>query len=268
MNFCAPFVTDAQAAELMQPTERAFDHPAGFAQAAAMRPAGARQSPGDSQRAQPTMMRAAAISPIALHYLGPLTRATDLAAQGRDRQHQGLQLTAVMHIGGGDLTAQGYALGIGAKMMFAARFAAVRRVWSRLKPPKTARTLLESTTARDQSIRSATCKRRNNSWWSFSQTPAFCQSRNRRQQVMPLPQPISKGRSRQAMPVLSTKRIPVSAARSKTGLRPGCFRRRVRFGSKGWMIVHNESSINGLAMPSLLQSWSKKYNSFCYTVLG
>jgi hypothetical protein len=32
------------------------------------------------------------------------------------------------------------------------------------------------------------------------------------------------------------------------------------------MIVHNESSINGFAIPSFLQRWSKKYNSFCYTL--
>ena len=266
MNISTPFVTDAQATELMQPTERAFDHPAGFAQAAAMRPAGARQSSGDSQSVQPTLMGATAISPIPLHHLRPLAGATGFAAQRRNRQHQGLQLAAVMHVGGGDLRTQWNALGIGAKMMFAARFAAVRRVGPRLQPPKTARTLLESTTARDQSIRSATCKRCNNSRWSFSHTAACCQSRSRRQQVMPLPHPISKGKSRQAMPVLSTKRIPVSAARSETGLRPGYFLRRVRVGSKGWMIVHNESSINGFAIPSFLQRWSKKYNSFCYTV--
>ena len=266
MNISTPFVTDAQATELMQPTERAFDHPAGFVQAAAMRPAGARQSSGDAQSAQPPLMRTAAIGPIALHHLRPLTRATDFAAQRWNPQHQGLQLTTVMHVGGGDLRAQWNALGIGAKMMFAARFAAVGRVWPRLKPPKTARTLLESTTARDQSIWSATWSRRNNSRWSFSHTPAFCQSRSRRQQVMPLPQSSSNGRSRQAMPVLSTKRMPVSAARSEMGLRPGNLLRRVRVGSKGWTIVHNESSIKGFAIPSFSQNWSKKYTSFCYTV--
>jgi hypothetical protein len=252
VNICAAFVTDAQAAELVQPTQGAFDHPAGFAQTAAMRPAFARQSPGDAQSAQPTLMRTAAISPIPLHYFRPLSRSAGFAAQRRYRQHQGLQLAAIMHVGGGDLGTQGNALGIGAKMMFAARFAAVGRVGSRLKPPKTARTLLESTTARDQSIRSARWSRRNNSRWSFSHTPACCQSRSRRQQ---------------AMPVLSTKRIPASAARSEIGLRPGCLLRRVRLGSSGWMIVHNASSINGLAMPSLLQNGPKKYNSFCYTLL-
>jgi hypothetical protein len=266
VNIGTAFVANAQAAELIQPTERALDHPAGSAQAAAMWPARARQSSGDAQSAQPLLMRAAAISPISLHDFGPLPWPTGFAAQRGDRQHQGLQLAAVMDVGRGDLGAQRNALGVGAKMMFAARFAAVGRIWPRLKPPKTARTLLESTTARDQSIRSATCRRRNNSRWSFSHTPACCQSRSRRQQVMPLPHPSSSGRSRQAMPVLSTKRIPVKAARSEMGLRPGNFLRRVRVGSKGWITDHNESSMSGFAIPSFLLNWSKKYNSFCYTV--
>jgi hypothetical protein len=69
------------------------------------------------------------------------------------------------------------------------------------------------------------------------------------------------------MPLLSTKRIPVSAARSATGLRPGYFRRRARLGNSGWIIDHSESSRRGVAIPSFLQRWSKKYNSFCYTLL-
>lgn len=132
VNVGPAFVTNAQAAELMQPTQGAFHHPAGFAQTAAVGPARARQSPGDAQGAQPTLMRAAAISPIALHDFGPLPRPTGFAAQCWNRQHQRLQLAAVMHVGGGDLRTQRNALGIGAKMMFAARFAAVGRVWPRL----------------------------------------------------------------------------------------------------------------------------------------
>ncbi len=268
MNIGATFVTNPQAAELVQPTEGAFHNPARFTQPASMRRSRACQLIGDAALLQPAMMRGTAVGAIALHDLWPLTRATDLARHGRNGRHERLELAAVMHVGRRQLDAQRQALGIGAKMMFAARFAAVRRVGSRLKPPKTARTLLESTTARDQSSRSATCKRRNNSRWSFSQTPAFCQSRSRRQQVMPLPQPISKGRSCQAIPVLSTKRIPVNVARSEIGLRPGNFLRRALGGSKGWITDHSESSTSGFAMPSLLQNWSKKYNSFCYTLLS
>lgn len=43
-----------------------------------------------------------------------------------------------------------------------------------------------------------------------SHTPARLQSRSRRQHVMPLPQPNSWGSCSHWMPVLSTKRMPVS----------------------------------------------------------
>ena len=250
----AAFVANAQSAELMQPAERAFHNPTGFAQATAVRLAFAGQLISDAQTAQQTTVGSTAVSTIALKKVGTSTRSSDFAAHRRHRCQQRLQLTAVVHVSRGQLDAERNALGIGEKMMFAARFAAVGRARPRLAPPKRARTLLESTTARDQSIRSAACSRRNSSRWSLSHTPTFCQSRSRRQHVTPLPQPNSCGKSCQAMPLLSTNRIPVSVARSDTRLRPGNFCRRVFLGSSGAMIAHNESSTSGFAIPSLLQS--------------
>lgn len=262
MDISPALVADTQAAELVQPAERALDDPAGFAQAAAVGLALARQSIDNAQAAQQTSVSGTAISTIALEEVRTPARSSDFTAHGRHRCQQWLQLAAIMHVGGGYLDAERNALGIGEKMMFAARFAAVGRARPRLEPPKTARTLLESTTARDQSSRSAACKRRSNSRWSLSHTPAFCQSRSRRQHVTPLPHPNSCGRSRQAMPLLSTNKIPVSAARSDTPLRPGNFVRRLFFGSSGAMTAHNESSTSGFAIRSSSQRWSKKYTSF------
>jgi len=76
---------------------------------------------------------------------------------------------------------------------------------------------------------------------------ARCQSRRRRQQVMPDPQPISCGRYSHGMPVLRTKRIPVSAARSATIGRPplgrgGCL------GNSGSITAHRSSLTSGLAI--------------------
>jgi hypothetical protein len=263
----AAFVTNAQAAELVQPTQRAFDHPASFTQTTAVRGAATGQLVGDAALLQPAMVSRTAVGTIALYRNGSLPRATDFAPHGGNGRYEWLQLAAVMHVSCRQLDAQRQSLGLGANMMLAARFAAIRRVGSRLTPPKTARTLLESTTARDQSIRSVACKRRSSSWWSFCQTPAFCQSRKRRQQVMPLPHPNSCGRSCHAMPLLSTNKIPVNAARSGTRGRPANLARRFFFGSSGWMIAHNESVTNGFAIPSFSQNCSKKYTSFCYTLL-
>jgi hypothetical protein len=55
--------------------------------------------------------------------------------------------------------------------------------------------------------------------WISCQMPASCQSRNRRQQVMPEPQPSSCGSISQGIPLRRTNRIPVKQARSgKRGL--------------------------------------------------
>ncbi len=167
-----------------------------------------------------------------------------------------------MSVGSREREAQRDALGIGEKMMFAARFAAVCRVRPRLIPPKTARTELESATARDQSIWSAARRRARSSWWRRSQTPACCQSRSLRQQVMPLPQPSSNGRSSHPIPVFRTNRMPVKATRFEIGLRPGYRLRRGFSGSNGSTISHNLSSIKGFAIPSICPTLLDVYSHF------
>jgi hypothetical protein len=262
MNISSPLIANAETTKLVQPAQRTFDDPASFTQAAAVRCALAGQAIGDTQAAEPAVMSGTAIGAISLHDVRTLTWPADFSSQCGNGCHQQAQPLAVMHLSAAELNTQRNASGIGEKMMLTARFAAIRRVTTCLEPPKTARTLLESTTARDQSIRSAACNRRSNSLWSFSQTPAFCQSRSRRQQVIPLPQPSSCGKSSQAIPVFSTKRIPVRAARSQTRLRPGYFRRRAFTGMSGWMISHNESSINGFAIPRISPIYFEKYSHF------
>ena len=78
----------------------------------------------------------------------------------------------------------------------------------------------KSTQTRLKSSLLAPRRRRSNSSCNLSQTPASCQSRSSRQQVMPEPQPSSGGKSSHAMPVRSTNRIPLSAARSEMRGRP------------------------------------------------
>jgi len=87
-------------------------------------------------------------------------------------------------------------------------------------PPHTARTEQLSTMARDQSmslsrasqLRSAKCIR--------SKIPSCCQSRKRRQHVMPDPQPNSCVNICHGIPLRNTKRMPVRHARFATRGRP------------------------------------------------
>lgn len=99
-----------------------------------------------------------------------------------------------------------------------------------------------------QSIRSAARSRRSSSRCSASHTPASCQSRKRRQHVMLEPHPISSGSISHWMPVRSTNRISVSAARSATRGLPPCGRGRAT-GSRGSMIDQRASETRGDAMP-------------------
>lgn len=65
-----------------------------------------------------------------------------------------------------------------------------------------------------QSIWSCSRRRLSSARCSRSQTPSACQSRKRRQHVIPLPKPNSFGRSSHGIPVCKTNRMPFSAARS------------------------------------------------------
>ena len=121
-----------------------------------------------------------------------------------------------------------------------ARFTFVRRIWPCTFAPFLARTVAESTEARDQSILPASPSLSKRTWCSFCQTPARCHSPSLRQQVMPLPQPSSGGSIFHWIPDLSTNTIPVSVARSGTRGRPPLAFTGLG-GNKGAMTSHNSS---------------------------
>ena len=113
-----------------------------------------------------------------------------------------------------------YSFGVDHNMALRTRFAFIRWIGTGTLSPFLAAMLAESTAARDQSILPASPSLSRNTWCNFSHTPAFCQSRGLRQQVMPEPQPISGGSIFHCMPVLSTKTMPLNASRLGTLGRP------------------------------------------------
>lgn len=136
------------------------------------------------------------------------------------------------------------ALSIDNKMPLCTLFAAIRWILPGFFAPPGAGTVEASMEARLQSIRSAWPNRSNKTWWRRSQTPASCQSRRRRQQVIPLPQPISWGSISQGMPLRSTKRMPVKAARFGTRGRPP-LGFGLSGGNSGAIWLHSSSSTSG-----------------------
>jgi hypothetical protein len=87
-------------------------------------------------------------------------------------------------------------------------------------------------------------------WCTFCQTPWACQSRSRRQHVIPLPQPNSWGKYSQGMPVRSTKRMPVRVARLGMRRRPPLGRGGGE-GNNGSRAPHSSSGRSSLAMAVL-----------------
>lgn len=263
MNVGSSFVANAQSAELVQPTDGSFDDPSRCSKAAAMCGADLGKLITNVALTQPARMGATAIGSIALHSIRSAARPARSTSNRRDRFDQRAHLGGVVSICAGENHTQRDALGIGTDVVLAASFASIRRIRSRLEPPKTARTELLSTTARLQSIWPAPLRRSSRMPCSLDQTPACCQSRRRRQQVMPLPQPISLGKSSQPIPVFSTNRIPVSAARLSRGMRPGKRIRRGFTGSIGSIRCHSSSLTSGFAMPSFSLNTNSLYSSFC-----
>jgi len=101
-----------------------------------------------------------------------------------------------------------------------------------------------------------------------SHTPARCQSRRRRQHVIPDPQP-SSGRSIcQGMPLRRTNRMPMRHARSESRGRPP-FGRRRGVGRNGSTRSHNGSGSSAAAIPVHATSPTRiRVRRFCYTLLA
>lgn len=122
----------------------------------------------------------------------------------------------------------------------------------RSRHPLFAATAALSNAPRDQSMALARLSRSSSTWCSVPQTPACCQSRSRRQQVMPDPQPSHgaaspRGCRTSARTGLIAERSRVSATRSDTRGRPP-FGRGGGGGSRGASSAPSASGTSGLAM--------------------
>jgi hypothetical protein len=251
MNIITFFITHAKSPVLMQPGKTTFYNPAINTKATSIFGTSFGQYRPDTFLSKLLTMRFTVIAAITKHRNRMLKRSANLACDRRNIINQRQQLSNIVTVGAGQSHCQRNAIRIGHHMVFRAFFAAIRRVWACFCPPKTARTEDESTITREKSIWSAFRSLFSNTSWILSQTPAFCQSLRRRQQVIPEPQPISGGRSSHPIPVLRTKRIPVRAALSEIGFRPGYRNLLFFFGSIGSIICHSSSLSICFAISSL-----------------
>ena len=250
MDLGKSLVADSKTMEIMEPSMSTFDYPSIFSKATAMLSAALRKNGFDTPIAQFLSVYFGVVSAIGIDDLRLLQRASADTTDGWNRINERQQLCDVMAISTGQDDRERHPICIGSDMVLGARSPTIYGVRPSFWPAPMARTEDESRITREKSIWPAVRNSASSSSCNRSHTPASCQSRKRRQQVTPEPQPISAGRSRQRIPVRNTNKMPLNAARSGTGLRPGYFSRRgFGCGSKGSIRFHNSSSMIGLSIP-------------------
>jgi hypothetical protein len=226
MDIAAVFVTDHQPTETVEPPQTALNHPSEAAEVLAGVDARPSNAGNDATLAQGLAVGPGGIGFVGMQLVGPLARSTRTSAwapDGLDRIDYIFEQRTFVDVGRREPDREWGAPAVDHKMALRARFAAIRWIrtdlFGRTAPPL-AGVMALSTLARDQSIWSASPNRSSSARCKRCHTPAACQSRSRRQQVMPQPQPSSAGRYSQGMPVLSTNRMPIRHARSETRGRP------------------------------------------------
>ena len=131
------------------------------------------------------------VSLVGVELAGPAPGWSPGLPDGRDGIDHLFQHDAVMNVGSCQADCERNALRIGDDVPLGARLAAIRRVWTCRRAPLLAATEALSRAARLKSMALRRPRRSRRTRWRRSHTPAFCQSRRRRQQVIPEPQPIS-----------------------------------------------------------------------------
>jgi hypothetical protein len=190
---------------------------------------------------------------VGVQLLGTLPRSATRALDGLYGIYSLFQDLRVMDVCGSEDYRERDASSVRNNMALRARLCLIRRIRSGLLAPLLAGTLAESKQALSQLISSASPRRSKSSRCSSSHTPASCQSRKRRQQVEPDPQPISLGSISHGMPLFKTKTMPVRAARSSTrGLPP--LGLGGSSGNSGSMISQRSSLTSSLLMPMSVTS--------------
>ncbi len=222
---------------------------------------------GDARRDRPlaTFGSAAAVV-VGLVGVEPLRAATGsapAAPHARDDVEDGGQHAAVVAVGPAQLEAERRAAGVDHDVALCARTASVRGVRADLRvrrraPPFAGMDAL-SIEARLQSSASAAARRSSSTRCSSPSTPAACQSRSRRQHVMPVQPNASRGSIAHGMPDRSTNTIPSRAVRSSQRGRPP-FGFGGSAGSSGSTAAHNSSFTRGLMAPQRTRS------GFCYSL--
>jgi hypothetical protein len=220
MDVCSTFIPDLELPEAVEPGVRALDNPTMTAESLLRLYALAGNARRDTPPPQSRPVLPRFISLVGVQFGGTSARSSAGTLDRMNRVNRQLQRRRLIDIGCCQHNRERDALTVDHNMALRALFSAIRWILPGFFAPPGAGTVEASMLARLQSMRSASPSRSNKTWWRRSHTPALCQSRRRRQQVIPLPQPISWGSISQGIPLRRTKRMPAKTARSGTRGRP------------------------------------------------
>ena len=220
MNVDAPLKASAQLAKGSQPCVRALDHPAMTPESVIALDAAPGNTRRDAQLAQVGAATRKVIALVGMQLVRPPARPAALSSHQWQGIDQLLEDHRIVPIGTGDAEHQRDALAVRDDVALAAKLAPVRWVGAGVLAPRGLATLAPSMQARLKSSLPAPRNSSSSSRCRRCHTPAACQSRRRRQHVMPLPKPSSWGSSSQGMPVRKTNKMPFRAISSLTRGRP------------------------------------------------
>src|SRR5215211_1659916 len=251
-----PLIAHRQPAILAQPRQRTLHHPPVPSQLLARVDPTAGDAWGYIPPPQGLPAAGEVVGFVGVQLLRALARPSGFPTRplGRlDAIHGLLQNLRVMDVCGAENYCERDTSSVCHNMALRVRLSLICRIRAGSLTPLLAGTLAESKEALSQSMRSASPRRSKSARCSSSHTPASCQSRKRRQQVDPDPQPISWGSISQGMPLLRTKTMPVRAARSSMrGLPP--LGLGGSSGNSGFMISQSSSDTSSLLMPMSVTS--------------
>ena len=244
--FRRSLITQFQTSEVAKPAQRSFHDVAGLAQAAAMLTLG--PTVRSEERLDAALFdllndRRRTVSRVSLEARRFAAWASAATGYGRNFIEQREGPVPIRLIGWPRLDHQRHPARVGDHMPLTAFLGAIGGIGSGVAPPKTARTEALSMTARESRIEPRLPKRRNSRRCNSGHTSAWVHSCSRRQQVTPLPQPISWGSMFHGNPLLRMNTIPVKQARFDTGGRPP-FGEAVCRGRSGSISFHSPCGNN------------------------
>jgi hypothetical protein len=251
-----PIIPDQEMTLTIQPAKGALHHPSMPSEPCLRLDASTRNPGADAARATRPATLGMIVRVVRVDFPGAAAwTPRSPAAQRRNGVEQGLEELTVVDIRPTQLEDERDPLGVDHKMAFATRLAFIRWIRADAVAPFFAATLELSRATRLQSISLAQARCWSKCRWSFFQIPRFVQVWKRRQQVDPLPHPISGGKNCQGTPVRRTNRRPVNTARLDTRGRPPRQLGRRSRGRWDSTIAHNSSLTRGFMLHDTPASW-------------